>query len=154
MTIEELGSIGEVVGALATVATLIYLALQIRANTLATRAETRRTNQNNRLDAYSEIIAQEDVALIFEKGLADPKSLSSTERIRFDFLLSKITGEAAILMADERDGLETSQMVEQLFVALRPMLRTPGGKAYWSRWGHTFDPAIQTRVESLLGDSE
>ena len=33
MTISELGSIGELIGAVATVATLLYLALQIRANT-------------------------------------------------------------------------------------------------------------------------
>ena len=32
MTIQELGSIGELIGAIATVATLIYLALQIRQN--------------------------------------------------------------------------------------------------------------------------
>ena len=35
MTISELGSVGELIGAIATVATLLYLALQIRANTLA-----------------------------------------------------------------------------------------------------------------------
>jgi hypothetical protein len=33
MTIQDLGSIGELVAAIATVATLVYLALQIRQNT-------------------------------------------------------------------------------------------------------------------------
>jgi len=37
MTISELGSLGEIIGAAATVATLLYLAAQIRANTLATK---------------------------------------------------------------------------------------------------------------------
>ena len=150
MTVQDLGSIGEVVGAVATVATLIYLALQIRANTRATKAETRRTNQSNRLQAYSEIIAHEEVALIFEKALAHPESLSSTERIRFDFLFSKILGDAAVLMADHRDGLETSQMLDRTISGVLPMLRTAGGRAYWSRWGKTFDPEFQTRVELVL----
>ena len=39
MTIEQLGSIGELVAALATVVTLAYLALQIRGSTVATKAE-------------------------------------------------------------------------------------------------------------------
>jgi hypothetical protein len=38
MTIQELGSLGEFIAAAATVATLGYLVLQIRRNTLATRA--------------------------------------------------------------------------------------------------------------------
>lgn len=41
MSIQELGSLGEFVAALATIATLIYLALQIRANTRATSAQSR-----------------------------------------------------------------------------------------------------------------
>ncbi|HVH18917.1 MAG TPA: hypothetical protein VNF72_11495 [Myxococcota bacterium] len=38
MTLQDLGSIGEIVGAIATVATLIYLAIQIRANTSAVQS--------------------------------------------------------------------------------------------------------------------
>ena len=38
MTLGELGSLGEFLAAIATLATLIYLAVQIRQNTLATRA--------------------------------------------------------------------------------------------------------------------
>ena len=38
MTIEELGSIGELVAAIATVATLIYLSTQIRQSISTTRA--------------------------------------------------------------------------------------------------------------------
>jgi len=40
MTIQDLGSIGELVAALATVATLIYLAAQIRQNTRAMKASS------------------------------------------------------------------------------------------------------------------
>ena len=42
MTIQDLGSIGEFVAAIATVATLVYLAIQIRSNTAALRSESRR----------------------------------------------------------------------------------------------------------------
>ena len=39
MTINELGSLGEIIGAVATISTLLYLALQIRSNTLPTRRQ-------------------------------------------------------------------------------------------------------------------
>jgi len=38
MTIQDLGNIGELVAAIATVATLVYLAIQIRSNTIAVRS--------------------------------------------------------------------------------------------------------------------
>ena len=43
MTIQDLGSIGELIAAIATVVTLAYLALQIRQNTISTRAATLQT---------------------------------------------------------------------------------------------------------------
>ena len=40
MTLQELGSLGELLGALATIATLAYLATQIRQNTKAARVSS------------------------------------------------------------------------------------------------------------------
>ena len=60
MTLQDLGSIGELVGALATIATLVYLAIQIRANTRATL--------HHRTSGFSDLIVNEDVARIFEQG--------------------------------------------------------------------------------------
>ncbi len=40
VTIQDLGSLGELIAAIATVATLIYLAFQIRANTRSVRASS------------------------------------------------------------------------------------------------------------------
>jgi len=46
MTISDIGSIGELLAAIATIITLIYLALQLRSNTKVVRAQTyeQRTN--------------------------------------------------------------------------------------------------------------
>ena len=40
MTIQDLGSIGELIAAIATVATLVYLAVQLKQNTRALRSQT------------------------------------------------------------------------------------------------------------------
>ena len=42
MNLEELSNIGEMIGALATVITLAYLAVQIRRNTAEVKATSRR----------------------------------------------------------------------------------------------------------------
>ncbi len=101
--------------------------------------------------SFSEIVASEEVASIFERGLADRKSLTSTERIRFDFLFSRIMADAANLYADHLDGFESAGMVNQLIFSLVPMLRTPGGLQYWSAWKATFDSAFRDKIDETLG---
>ena len=46
VTIQDLGSLGELIAALATLVTLFYLALQIRANTVLAKAEAKRGQQS------------------------------------------------------------------------------------------------------------
>ncbi len=150
MTIQDLGSIGEVIGALATVATLAYLAIQIRANTRATLAEARRTTLHHRTSGLSEIIANESVARIFEKGLADRKSLSSTERIRFDTLLSRLVADCDLLVREQHEGFAETDMVDPSFVATTRLLRSPGGRQFWGQLRGSFTPAFQKRVDAVL----
>ena len=88
MSIQDLGSIGEFVAALAT---LVYLAIQIRQNTKqveegtrATRASAVSTGLNlinaNRLAIYSD----QDIASIWSQGLEDPHVLEQMVSCGFD----------------------------------------------------------------------
>jgi len=154
VTIQDLGSIGEVIGALATVATLAYLAMQIRANTRATLAEARRTTLHHRTSGLSELIANEDVARIFDKGLTDRNSLSSVERIRFDSFLSRLVSDCDLLLREQSEGFAETEMVEPSFVATTRLLRSPGGREFWKQLRRSFTPAFQKRVDAALDEDE
>ena len=54
-TVQDLGALGEFIGAIAVVATLAYLAVQVRR----TRAEMRRALSQGRLDSNRELVALE-----------------------------------------------------------------------------------------------
>ena len=64
MSIQELGSVGEVVAAIATLVTLAYLAFQIRQNTKVARAELTKDLFLTSRSALFEIAANEDLARI------------------------------------------------------------------------------------------
>ncbi len=87
MSISELGSLGEFVGSLAVLATLIYLAMQIRQNTHTTRAVSHHaiTDALNQLNLT--LARDETVAQLWIKGLSERASLSDLQRERFDALL-------------------------------------------------------------------
>jgi len=154
VTIQDFGSIGEMVGALATVATLLYLALQVRANTDATRAESRRSaiaagNLNN-----ASIVENAEVADIFNRGLSDAKALDAVELTRFNFLMGSQLSVIEILYFDVRSGISNREDLEGSLGTAAKLLQTPGGAAYWARHRMTHRSAFRTHMDALLGGSD
>ena len=114
MTIQDLGSIGELVAAIATVATLIYLALQIRANTRALKIDARRSESEIVGGFYANaIIGSSDVARIFNAGLADPTSLAPEEATRFLFLMGRLLGAESSFFDEVRSDLVSTEELER-----------------------------------------
>jgi hypothetical protein len=94
MNWEAIGAIAELLGAIGVIASLVYLATQIRSNTLVTRAESRR--QENEEPYMFSIIENADVARVWLAGLTSESPLSPEDATRFAFLLGTfVAAEAA-----------------------------------------------------------
>lgn len=100
MSIQDWGAIGEIVGALAVVASLIYLAVQIRQNTrqisLSLEASKlaafeRNVESGNR--ARDALIGNPEITKLFLKGLADYRGLSPTDKLRCNMLFRNMFSE-------------------------------------------------------------
>ena len=147
MTIQELGSIGELIAAIATVATLAYLAVQIRANTRAMQAESRRTEINTSAAIAQSIVADPEVARLFNSGMADLSSLSPEDQTRFSLLLGNFVGADASIFEEAEIGVIPRHMVDHRAENLRAFLCTPGGREYWRRFHRRYPVAFQEFVE-------
>ncbi len=92
MNWERIGAIGEIVGAIAFVATLLYLSAQIRQANRATRSESiqESTTAFNEINGW--VVNDEQLARIFLVGSRDIDELSEEENVRFAF------GDAAIFL--------------------------------------------------------
>lgn len=84
---EAIGAIGEIVGAAAVFATLIYLALQIRQNTAMTNTSIYESAMGGFIDLNQIALFNPHVARAYMKGLADPDSLSEEESFYCNMLL-------------------------------------------------------------------
>ena len=129
MSIQDWGAIGEIVGALAVVASLIYLAVQIRQNT----RQISLSLESSRLAAFEQnvesgnrarevLITNPAVAELFLRGLADYHSLPPTDRLRcnmlFRNLLSAIQGgyiRQLTIGGDPEQFEGTKKMLDELF---------------------------------------
>ena len=97
MTIQEWAAIAEIIGAIAVVASLVYLAVQIRQNThelslsmksTELAAFERNVESGNRMREL--FILNPEVADLYLRGVASDETLSVSEHLRFDMVLSNV----------------------------------------------------------------
>lgn len=97
MSIQDWGAIGEIVGAIAVVASLIYLAVQIRQNTRqishsleTTKLAAFEQNVESGNRARELFVTDPEIAELFLKGLADYAGLEATEKFRCNMLFRNL----------------------------------------------------------------
>lgn len=87
MNWEAIGAIGEIVGALAVVVTLVYLVIQIRQNTAAVATATYESTMTGFNDINVVVASDPELASLLDRGTQSPDALSAEEITQFNFLL-------------------------------------------------------------------
>ncbi len=83
MTIQEMGAIGELVGGIAIIVSLLYVGLQIRQHSGALRSTTAQAAIQMAEATYSPIVRDPVLAEISLRGLEDPGTLNTVEMAQF-----------------------------------------------------------------------
>lgn len=150
MNWEALGAIGEVVGAAAVVVTLAYLAVQIRQNTRAVKANTSQAISASRVEFVGSIAESSELSGIFFSGLRDRDALEGDNRERFDFLLYKLfAGLDNQLYQYGQGGLPLAQC-EHIRGVIRWYVRWPGVRLWWKEKAVPFGDGLTEFVDSEL----
>ena len=153
MTIQDYGSIGELIGAIATVATLVYLASQIRQNTRAVRAAAVDSSISHSMDVRKSIYESETLARIYNSGSDDPESLSEEDLVRFRLLYHNMMLTLSNIFSQTRlAGLPVETWSSQIPL-LQRVLSMKGGNWYWANYCHEFEPSFQQEVAKIFADA-
>ncbi len=143
MTLQDLGSIGEFVAAIATLITLVYLAVQIRQNTSALGHAEGRAILEDGNTWRAQLIQDPEIAELYRKGLLDPNALDPIERLRFRMLLDA-------LFVTWLYGFRAGQFAGYAFDPhIRGTLARPGGTQYWADQKANFDPEFVQYIDNL-----
>ncbi len=155
MTIQELGSIGEFVAAIATLATLLYLAIQIRQNTRSVRAASYHAINGMLVSINQSIAENAEVARIEMIGGDDPTALSDEERRRFAYLLANRFRLFDSLYYQFRLGLLEERMWKAYRRVITQYLSQPGVAVWWrSGVAGGYQDTFVAEVDSLLDRAE
>ena len=158
--LEELGNLGDFIGGVAVLVTLVYLALQIRQNTAQLRigSEIARTEAYARgVESFSEyrqhLISNPEMAEVYLRGCKDIASLNSVERLRFHLVLQQLfnTLEAVLAnMASTGTQIENPETV----MSLDSLMKQPGVQAWWAREKQRHNEVFIKLVDSQIGRCE
>ncbi len=154
MNWEALGAIGEVVGAVAVVATLIYLAAQIRLNTMTNRNAALQTLSTQNADWLSLITQDAEVAQIFRIGQRELDSLEGPDAVRYGMLMTQFCR----VFDAQYHQFETSALPQDLWDAsvrsIQFVMSRPGARDWWNRFGYQFSELFQALMNDLLSEGE
>ncbi len=151
MTLQDLGNIGEFLGAVGVIASLVYLATQIRQNTGAVRRSARQETLSEMTRFLTQVSGDADTARVYELGLADSPELNRAERLRFGLLLLQFFysfGRMYDLHCErnfEPDFWEAQKMV------LRWVINQPGVKRWWPNARAQIPGSFADFVEGEMG---
>lgn len=152
MTIQDLGSVGELLAAVATLATLFYLAAQIRQNTRVVRASSHHsvTDSFNHINAI--IGTDPRAARIYRLGLESLERLDEDERFAFGFLSLAYLRVFETLFYQRDIGTAEQQLYESEHNSLRWAFRHPGICEWWASNQISFSPDFRAHIDALIAE--
>ena len=130
MTLQDLGAIGELVGGIAVIVTLVYLAIQIREYRVGLNSATFQStiqgfNQINLMLGENPALAE-----ILERGLSDPDSLDEREQAQYVWLQRSYVNIYENLYQQHARGACPAAWWEKFARELKQTLDSPGGRRF------------------------
>ena len=157
MNWQAIGAIGELIGGLAVVLSLVYVGFQIRQN-------SRQIDQNSRhLEAsmyhasgegfnrwWTLLVQEEAVADLWNRGISG-KALSPTDKLRFNSMAMMLFTTLENNFHQLQIGSHSRNTLELSKDRWEQLLASPGGSAWWRRAAHrSFTPEFVEAVEALI----
>ena len=161
MNWDAIGAVGELVGALGVIATLGYLAYQIRQNTvqleqstLSTKAAAINASQVTLRVNRQSIFEDADMASIFMRGNERPEDLSDVELLRYRLVMQNIT-EAMLDIFSQTSVTQFSPetWATQGVTLAKRVIGTPGGRWFWEAYADNYPAHFREEIDRILRTS-
>jgi hypothetical protein len=145
MTIEDLGNLGDLIAAIATVATLIYLAQQIRKN--AKSIEGASVQAILELE-ITNCALKAQYANVYRRGCANILDLDDDERVVFEQVVSSEMSLFSSVFIQVQNGLmDDDAAFDRDWI--RFYLKQPGFQVIWSEIKTTYPNEFRQHLDDI-----
>ena len=154
MTLGELANLGEFVGGLAVLVTLIYLAVQIGGSKRALKTQTHHNLLAMAQRPLELMIADPELADIVNRGHDDPEALNPAEWSRYSNYTLIVINAWEYGYYLNRDGSTPPELWEGADGYFRQLAATkPGWRRFWRENHHAFAEPFHSYAETRLSRS-
>ncbi len=149
MSIMELGALGEFLGSIGVIATLIYLAIQIRQNTSSARSQSRQTLIDGWSIGQAELANDPELLRIYADAIMRWSDLPDVEKTRFDVGMARFLGnlQNGILLRDA--GMLDQATLDTKANFMLSCILCEGGAKWWKETGFAW-PETRSYLEERL----
>jgi hypothetical protein len=162
MNWDAIGAVGEIVGAIAVIASLLYLSIQIRTSNRAVKQASGQELMGAMREYYSQVSKDSAIAELWIKGSTKPESMTKSEALQHGLLITQ-----AIILWERMLHLEESGDVDEWFLhhttfARDNAISSEGFRYWYNERSEQVSPKMRKVIErvlaenrsySLLGDS-
>lgn len=152
MNWEAAGAIGEIVGAIGVILTLVYLAVQIRQNTASLKSSTLQGMLEASAGLHDLCASDAELGRIFLKGVQDQSSLTEEEFPRFQFLMMSFLRRLETIYNQGNSGQVSDADWLGVKVSSLDILARPGAQEWWHSNQNRFSPSFADWLSTGVGN--
>lgn len=150
--LQDLGNLGEFVGAIGVVISLVYLGRQLVQNTQSVRAASFNSMVQNSIRLSEHAFRDSEFAAFLSRAERDPDSLSQEERVRWDNYMNAVWRHFGNLQYAHRVGTLDHQMWAAYQATLKDHLRTRSWADWFLEHRELFSTALGRQVDDALAE--
>jgi hypothetical protein len=146
--IETLGNIGDFLGGLGVLVTLVYLSLQIRQNTIATRTNSYQDVVTAMSEWSRNVGSDPDLCRLLNRGGVSYDDLDPTERLQFNFVMGAYFRNMESIHAKFASGAIEPDVWDGWANRLLALLAGRGVAEWWKLNESGFDPRFRSAIRN------
>ena len=150
MNWEAIGAIGEIIGAIAVVITLVYLAAQLRTNTTAINRSASQEVIQGRGEMSRFLASDSELSSLFWRGAATPESLDSNEWQRFYFIVNAVIRPIELGFLDHVEGRMSKETWIGQEASVLYWVVQPGRQKWIAEFGQTLNSQFLTYLNETI----
>ncbi len=150
MTIQELGAFGEMIGGIAIIVSLIYVAAQIRQNTRITMSAMAVATLDTTTAWYAQMGNNEQSSSLFLHWMAAPDSLTAEQRFQMTVNLHGLFLSFQNSYYLAKEGTLAQEILHSLTEVVVGVKDQPGFLLFWKQRKSIFFKEFQDYVDLIL----
>ena len=149
MNWEAISALGQIIGAIAVVISVIYLALQVRSNARQTRLASMRSMSDAFNGFLQGLAGNPQMGDLWYRGVTDYESIQGGDLPRFNALIDHLFRIYEDMFYQKLEGHLDPRVWRGFEAPMRDIIAYPGIQAWWRSRSHWFSEEFANFVNEL-----